>query len=105
LCGLPFRLDAPARGNQETPLAQINHFNSRDEASDSAFAVPVKGGVRYQLSERIPLSAEYRLVRVAATEHTFGSTVYYSHAPTDNWVLRNGAMNLHNGLFGVRYGF
>jgi opacity protein-like surface antigen len=86
-------------------VVQVNHFNSRDDASDIAFAVQVKGGVRYQLSERISLFAEYRLVRLAATAHTFGSTVYFDHAPTDNWVLRNGAMNLHNGLFGVRYGF
>ena len=86
-------------------VVPINHFNSRDDANDIAFAVQVKGGVRYQLSERISLFAEYRLVRLAATEHTFGSTVYYSHAPTDNWVLRNGVMNLHNGLFGIRYGF
>ena len=86
-------------------VVQINHFNSRDDASDIAFAVQVKGGVRHQLSERISLFAEYRLIRLAATEHTFGSTVYYSHAPTDNWVIHNGAMNLHNGLIGVRYGF
>jgi opacity protein-like surface antigen len=86
-------------------VVQINHFNSRDDASDIAFAVQAKGGVRYQLSDRISLFAEYRLIRLAATEHTFGSTVYYSHATTDNWVLHNGAMSLHNGLFGVRYGF
>ena len=93
------------RVSATSAVVQVNHFNSRDDASDIAFAVQVKGGVRYQLSERISLFAEYRLVRLAATAHTFGSTVYFDHAPTDNWVLRNGAMNLHNGIFGVRYGF
>lgn len=83
----------------------INHFNSRDNASDIAFAVQVKGGARLQVSDRVSLFAEYRFVRLAATDYTFGSTVYYTHAPTDNWVVRNGVMNLHNAVAGIRFGF
>ena len=86
-------------------VVPINHFNSRDRASDITFAVQAKAGVRYQLSNRVSLFAEYRLIRLASTEYTYGSTVYYTHAPTDNWIVKNGAMNLHNGLVGIRYGF
>ena len=86
-------------------VVEINHFNSRDHANDLTFAVQVKGGVRYQVSKRVSLFAEYRLVHLATTAFTYGSTVYSTHAPTNNWVVQNGAMNLSNGLVGIRYGF
>lgn len=83
----------------------VNHFNSRDNAEDIAFAVQAKAGVRYQLTQSVSLFAEYRYIRLDATDYSFGSTVYPGHAPTDNWVVKNGAMSLHNGLVGVRFGF
>lgn len=83
----------------------VNHFNSRNHANDTTFAFQAKAGVRVQLSKRVSLFAEYRFIHLASTSYTFGSTVYASHAPTDNWVVRNGAMDLHNGLIGVRFGF
>lgn len=86
-------------------VVPINHFNSRDHASDIAFAVQAKAGIRYQLSKRFSLFAEYRLIRLASTEYTYGSTVYATHAPTDAWGVKHGAMNLSNGLVGIRYGF
>jgi opacity protein-like surface antigen len=83
----------------------VNHFNSRTHDNDVALAFQAKAGVRVQLSKRVSLFAEYRFIHLASTSHTFGSTVYASHAPTDNWVVKNGSMNLHNGLVGVRFGF
>ena len=83
----------------------VNHFNSRTHASDSAFAVQAKAGLRYKLCGRAQLFAEYRLAHVASTSFGFGSTVYATHAPTDNWVVRNASSSMHVGTIGVRLGF
>ena len=83
----------------------VNHFNSRDNAKDITLAVQAKAGVRYQVTKSLSLFAEYRFIRLSSTEYSFGSTVYPGHAPTDNWGVKNGSMNLHNGLVGVRLGF
>ncbi|MFM7027294.1 MAG: outer membrane protein [Chakrabartia sp.] len=83
----------------------VNHLNSRDHASDFAFAVQAKAGVQYKLSAKTSLFVEYRYINLAATEYTFGSTVYADHAATDAWVIKNGSMGLHNAMVGVRFGF
>ena len=83
----------------------VNHLNSKDHATDFAFAAQAKAGVRYQLTAKTSLFVEYRYINLAATEYTFGSTVYADHAPTDAWIVKNGSMSLHNALVGIRFGF
>lgn len=83
----------------------VNHFNSKDHASDFAFAMQVKAGLNYKLTDKTSLFVEYRYINLASTEYTFGSTIYPDHAPTDAWVVKNGSMGLHNALVGVRFGF
>lgn len=83
----------------------VNHFNSRDSANDFALVAQAKTGVRFHLTGKASLFAEYRYIRLASTEYTFGSTVYPDHAATDAWVFRNGSVNLHNGIVGLRVGF
>jgi opacity protein-like surface antigen len=87
------------------PLVKVNHLNSRNSSNDLTFAAQAKAGLRYDLTGHFSLVAEYRLVHLASTAYTYGSTVYYTHASTNNWVVKNGAMNLHNGLVGIRYRF
>jgi opacity protein-like surface antigen len=83
----------------------VNHFNSRDEASDVALAAQAKAGVRYRLSARTALFVDYRYVHLAPTVYTFGSTIYPDHAPTDAWIVRNGSMRLHHALAGLHVSF
>jgi len=82
---------------------RVNHFNSRDHASDVAVAWQVKGGLRAMLTERVSAFVEYRLIRIAATNFTFGATRYTGHAPTDHWRVKHAAMRVSTGLMGIRY--
>ncbi len=83
----------------------VNHFNSKDSAKDSVFAAQAKAGLRFQISGKTSLFAEYRYVNLASTDYTFGATIYPDHAPTDAWIVEHGSMHLHNGLVGIRFGF
>jgi opacity protein-like surface antigen len=93
--------------NSVGPAAEpgINHFNSNPNASSSSFATQGKIGIRAELLDHLSLFAEYRYLYIAATNYTFGSTVYSSHVPTTNWNTHYGSMGFNTGIFGIEYGF
>lgn len=67
------------------PEFGINHFNSKPNDSDWAFAAQLKTGLRYNVCERVHLFGEYRFLYLDSSRYIFGSTVYPSHAPTSTW--------------------
>jgi len=84
--------------------AGINHFNSNNNASGSAFATQAKVGVRAELFDKFSVFAEYRYLHVTDSNYTFGSTEYgIDHAKTSNWGVGIGAMNYHTGVLGFQY--
>ena len=83
----------------------VNHFNSKTNSNDYAFAGQVKLGLRAEITKNISAFAEYRYLHINSTEFTYGSTVYPDHPPTDNWNYKNSAMDFHNGLVGIQYAF
>ena len=83
----------------------VNHFNSKTNSNDYAIAGQVKLGLRAEINKNLSAFVEYRYLHINSTEFTYGSTVYSDHAPTDNWIYKNGAMDFNNGLVGIEYAF
>jgi opacity protein-like surface antigen len=81
----------------------MNHFNSQDRASDTAWAWQAKAGLIMPLGPHLSAFVEYRWVHVGATSFTFGGTRYPGHAPTDAWRVARHAMKTQSGLAGLRY--
>jgi len=87
------------------PEFGVNHFNSGTDSSNWGFAAQVKTGVRFPLSERCWLFAEYRYLYVSSTTYSFGPTVYPTHAPTTPWTVHFGDMSNHMGVGGIGFSF
>ncbi|MEI6146346.1 MAG: hypothetical protein WCP66_08030 [Methylococcales bacterium] len=84
--------------------AGINHFNSNNNATGSAFATQLKAGVRAELFDKFSIFAEYRYLNITDSGYTFGSTEYgLEHAKTTSWNVNLGSMNYHTGVFGIQY--
>lgn len=84
----------------------INHFNSDPDASDTAFAMQFKVGLKAKASRRVRLFAEYRHLSIEATRYTFGSTDYPGlHLPTRTWDVGLGRQNYNLFVAGLQYRF
>ena len=84
----------------------INHFNSDPDASDWAFAMQVKAGVKAQVSKNLRLFAEYRHLSIDATSYKFGATDYPGlHLPTATWHVNMGRQKYNLFVAGLQYKF
>lgn len=101
------RLSIAGANSLQTESAEpnINHFNSNPSATDWAFAAQSKMGLKMDLNDHWDMFAEYRLLYLAPTTYTFGSTQYGTHVPTTNWSVNFPNMLVNVGAIGVRYKF
>lgn len=84
----------------------INHFNSDPDASDSAFAMQIKAGIKGEISKHVTLFAEYRRLSINATSYKFGATDYPGiHLPTHTWKVDMGRQNYNLFVAGLQYKF
>ncbi len=84
----------------------INHFNSDPDASDTAFAMQLKAGVKTEVRKNLHFFAEYRYLSIDATRYTFGATDYPGlHLPTAKWKVDMGRQNYNLFLAGLQYRF
>lgn len=84
----------------------INHFNSDPDASDSAFALQFRLGLKGKLTRHVFLFTEYRYLNIDATRYTFGATDYPGqHPPTDSWDVRLGRLEYNLFVAGLQYRF
>lgn len=84
----------------------INHFNSDPDASDSAFAVQLKAGVKAQVNKNLSLFTEYRYLSIDSTRYTFGATDYPGlHQPTAPWRVDMGRQHYNLFIAGLQYRF
>ncbi|MBO9355431.1 outer membrane beta-barrel protein [Bordetella petrii] len=84
----------------------INHFNSDPNASDTAFAMQVKVGLKGRISKNLSLFTEYRYLSVDATRYDFGSTDYPGlHLPTTRWQVDMGRQPYNLFVAGLQYKF
>ncbi len=84
----------------------INHFNSDPDASDSAFAMQIKAGVKAQVNKNLSLFTEYRYVSVDSTRYSFGATDYPGvHLPTAPWRVDMGRQKYNLFVAGLQYRF
>ncbi|MGE4338851.1 MAG: outer membrane protein [Pigmentiphaga sp.] len=82
----------------------INHFDSGPDASDSAFAMQFKAGLKGKVANNLFLFAEYRHLFVNSTRYTFGETLP-PHLPTDPWDVSLGRQNYNLFTVGLQYKF
>lgn len=84
----------------------INHFNSDPDASDSAFAMQFKAGIKAEVTKNLSLFTEYRYLTVDSTSYRFGATVYPGvHLPTDTWRVNMGRQKFNLFVAGLQYRF
>jgi len=84
----------------------INHFNSDSNASDTAFAMQVKVGLKGRISKNLSLFTEYRYLSIDATSYVFGSTDYPGvHLPTTSWHVDMGRQQYNLFVAGLQYKF
>src|SRR5690606_7290349 len=84
----------------------INHFNSDPDASDTAFAMQFKVGVKGEISKNLYLFTEYRYLSISSTSYTFGSTDYPGvHLPTASWQVGMGRQHYNFVVAGLQYKF
>lgn len=87
----------------DPPEAGVNHFNSRTSATSWGFTTQVKAGARFNLTERLWVFSEYRLLTVDSAQFTFGSTQYATHVPTTPWTVNFGRTNQNLFVAGVGF--
>jgi len=84
----------------------INHFNSDPDASDTAFAMQFKAGLKGEITKRLTLFAEYRRLSIHSTSYKFGATDYPGlHLPTHTWKVDMGRQNYNLFVAGLQYKF
>lgn len=84
----------------------INHFNSDPDASDTAFALQFKAGIRSEVHRNLYLFIEYRHVYIDATRYKFGATDYPGvHLPTVAWDVDLGSQRYDLFVVGLQYRF
>lgn len=89
---------------QVDPLeADVNHFNSRRDDSNWAFAAQAKVGLRYNFCQMFHVFVEYRYLYVDASNYIFGSTNYTTHAPTSPWNVRIKNANYNAFTVGLQF--
>ncbi len=85
------------------PEPGINHFNSNPDSFNWNFAAQFKGGLRYSPFKHMRFFAEYRFLFIAATDYTFGHTVYPGHVATADWTVSFDG--IYNNLFALGIDF
>ncbi len=89
---------------QNSPVeAGVNHFNSIPHATSWGFTTQVKAGVRVNLTDRVWVFSEYRLLTTDSANFTFGSTQYPTHAPTTTWTVGYGTLSQSIGVAGIGF--
>ncbi len=83
----------------------LNHFNSGTDSTAWTFAAQAKAGVRVALGRNAFVFGEYRYLYVGSVDHTFGSTVYATHAPTSAWTVRFDEASHHLATAGIGFNF
>lgn len=83
----------------------INHYNSDTKDTAYTFAAQPKIGVNFDIAPQTSVFVEYRYLYLAATDYTFGSTVYPTHAVTSEWFVKTGAQRYNLGGIGIKYDF
>ncbi|HWL53076.1 MAG TPA: outer membrane beta-barrel protein [Chthoniobacteraceae bacterium] len=84
----------------------INHFNSAPDASDRAFALQLKAGIKAEVYRHTYLFLEYRYLSVDPTSYCFGSTDYPGvHLPTTTWDVNLGRLEYNLFTVGLQYKF
>lgn len=84
----------------------INHFNSDPDASDWAFAMQLKAGVKAQINKKLSFFTEYRYVTIDSTRYKFGATDYPGlHLPTADWRVDMGRQKYNLFVAGLQYRF
>lgn len=74
------------------PEPGINHFNSNPNSFNWNFAAQIKTGLSFSPWDYLRFFAEYRFLFLAATDYTFGHTVYPGHVATADWNIRFGGI-------------
>ena len=93
-----------ANATQKTPAEPgINHYNSRTNDTSLAFAAQPKIGVSFDVSQNTKMFVEYRFLYLSASDFTFGSTVYPTHAATSHWNVNIGSQYYNLGTIGIQY--
>ena len=93
-----------ASSYQVDPLeADINHFNSRRNDSNWAFAAQAKVGLRYKICDSFHVFGEYRYLFVDTSNYLFGSTNYEGHVPTSPWNVKIRNTNYNAIVFGIQW--
>lgn len=85
------------------PEVGINHYNSDNSDSTSAFAGQIKLGLGYDINKYVTIFADYRWLYIASTDFVFGSTVYEGHPETSSWQVKLDAQRYSMGDIGVRF--
>jgi opacity protein-like surface antigen len=80
----------------------INHYNSNSSDPEATFAAQGKAGLSFDLNQNFSLFAEYRGLYIAATNYSFGSTVYPGHPVTSNWRVELDSQYYNTGVVGLR---
>lgn len=95
-----------ARAIQINPAEPgVNHFNSKRSDKAATFATQAKLGANYDLDAKLKLYAEYRLLYLAETNYTLGSTIFAGHAETSAWHVRVEPQYYNLAVVGVDYSF
>ncbi len=82
----------------------VNHFDSGPDASDAAFALQFKAGLKAEVAKNLLLFAEYRYLSINSTRYTFGETLP-PHLPTDPWNVSMGRQAYNLVVAGLQYKF
>ena len=84
----------------------INHFNSDPDASDTAFAMQLKAGIKAEVNKNLSVFTEYRYLSIDSSSYTFGATDYPGlHLPTDTWRVNMGRQQYNLFVAGLQYRF
>lgn len=102
--GTTYQSISGADSLQTVPLeAGVNHFNSITNATSWGFTTQFKAGVRFELTDRVWIFSEYRLLTVDSTNFAFGSTQYPTHVPTTPWTVNLGRTNQNMIVGGIGF--
>ena len=64
----------------------VNHFNSKQNASNNVMFGQFRLGAKIKLVNNLALQIDARGIYTGESKFIFGSTKYTDHAPTDNWT-------------------
>lgn len=93
-----------AKSLQVSPLEPgVNHFNSKRDDTNWAFAAQAKAGLRYTICDSFHLFGEYRYLYVDNSHYIFGSTIVPGHVPTSPWNVRMRNSHYNAFAFGIQY--